>query len=205
MSRILSLPFTLTAGCFVYALVRYVVFRGDSPEQIPLYVCNKALALNGLIFLAWSRCHPRSEQRRSLGWAALVLLAVHVLLSMMILNPAYFPKFYHSSGRMTWQAELSLLTGALAAVLLGWSCSLSLAEHRPATGRVLRPYLGRCLLAITLLHVGFMGYAGWLVPETWPGGLPPITLLSALVALGALGWPRRNRAVRSEQPVESPA
>lgn len=204
MPRSLLLPFFLTAGCFVYALVRYVGFRGDSPEQIPLYVCNKALALSGVIFLAWSRCHPRREKRRSMGWTALALLGLHVLLSMMVLHPAYFPNLYHSGGLMTWQAEASLSTGAIAAMLLGWSYTLSLSGHS-TPGRNLRPFLGRVLLFTTLLHVGFMGYAGWLEPETWPGSLPPITLLSAVVALAALCWPRATRPEGSEQPAESAA
>ncbi|MFN4261352.1 MAG: hypothetical protein ACK4RK_18865, partial [Gemmataceae bacterium] len=52
------LPWLVTWGCVVYAAVRYVVFKGTSVEQLPVFVLNKGLSFGGLIVLALSRCHP---------------------------------------------------------------------------------------------------------------------------------------------------
>ena len=37
-------------------------------------------------------------------------------------------------------------------------------------------------LLLTLLHLVMMGYTSWVDPESWPGGLFPISLVAAVVA-----------------------
>jgi len=190
-------PWLITSACLAYAFLRYVVFQTGNAPHVPAYVVNKAVSLSGLIFLAWSRCYASPQRRRSLGTAGLVLIALHLGLSITILTPSYFPKFYLGTGRMTWQAEFSMLMGMVGVLLLGslWAASRQTdpAEQSPARG--LRRFFGRLVLLSTALHVAFMGYSGWLRPETWPGGLPPITLLSFLVALAGLAWPGKNNVL----------
>lgn len=187
-------PWLVTLACTAYAVLRYVVFRGDSVEQLPVYVVNKGVSLSGLIFVAWSRCHGEPDRRRFLGRVGLCLIAVHIGLSPIILRPAYFSTFFHPTGLMTWQAELAMLTGVVAALVLG--CLFVATQRHESDGhfpkRSRQPFLGRLVLVSTAAHVGFMGYPSWFKPETWPGHLPPITLLSFVVAAVALLWPWRS-------------
>lgn len=162
------------------------VFGDVSVEQIPMYVLNKSVSFAGLILLGWSRCEGDPARRRELGTLALALVVVHVVLSLTLLNPAYFAKFFHTSGLMTWQAEASMLAGALAFLAICWLFLASQGRReRSATSRraSLVPGLGRVMLALTAGHVALMGYAGWLTPSRWHGYLPPITLLSFAAAL----------------------
>ena len=46
------------------------------------------------------------------------------------------------------------------------------------------PWLGRLILLLTAFHVLAIGGPGWLRVHTWPGNLPPITLLAFAAALG---------------------
>ena len=46
--------------------------------------------------------------------------------------------------------------------------------------------MGYWALAMAAGHTFVMGVKGWLDTATWPGGLPPITLLGCLIALSAL-------------------
>jgi len=180
--------------CFAYAAIRYTVFGGVDVEQIPLYVMNKSVSLAGLILLGWSSCHGDPTRRRDLGLGGLWLIVLHVLLSVLMLNPTCFDKFYGESDYMTWQAEASMLAGAIALMALG---GLYLASRRPQSsvaetrGGSLVPGLGRIMLILAAAHVALMGYAGWFTPERWPGYLPPITLLSFLVAFVSALWRRK--------------
>jgi DMSO/TMAO reductase YedYZ heme-binding membrane subunit len=46
--------------------------------------------------------------------------------------------------------------------------------------------MGYWAIAMVAGHTLTMGYAGWLTPSTWHGGMPPITLWGFLLAVSAL-------------------
>lgn len=196
---------------FAYAALRYVVFGDVSVDQLPVFVMNKALSIAGLVLIAlavgarpiagavpaasWLR-----RDRRALGMAGLAFAGVHTVLSLLLLDPAYFGKFYAAgAGRMTLAAELSMLAGAVALALLVWqsriTCGGTAGDDASRRASACRRWLGTGVLALAGLHVGFMGLPGWFTPADWPGGLPPITLLSTGVAvLGVIAGlaPRRG-------------
>ncbi len=189
-----ALSVVVMLGCTAYAIVRYTVFGDVSPQQLPLYVMNKGFSFAGLILLGCSRCASEPVRRRDLGYVGLGLILLHGIMSLCLLNPGYFPKLFQVSGLMTWQAEGSLLAGALSSLALcGLFCLSRTRDSQPAPpgDEALRPWLGRAMLLLAAVHVGLIGYAGWFHPDTWPGGLPPITLLSVLAAMAAVLWRRR--------------
>jgi len=171
----------------VYAVLRYNIFKGVSFEHLPLYVLNKVFSLAGLGLIAMACLGSERARRRELGYLGLVLVMLHFLISIVILTPEYFGKFFIKSGKMTWQTELSMLAGILGMLFLLWLFVASLKDviQLPAQ-RSLVPGLGQAVLFFTALHVFAMGSFGWLSVDAWPGYLPPITLISFLVALGAL-------------------
>lgn len=182
--------YALLAVALAYAILRYPVL-GDTPwANVPLFVLNKALSWAGLVVFGMSLVSREKALRRYYGVRATALLAVHILLSLLVLNPAYFPRFYAETGRLTATAELSMLAGVLGAALLGGLFYLN-GQGQKAVGRSLRAGWGRAILWCGALHVAAMGYAVWLAPETWPGYLPPISLLSLVAAAWYLH--RRSR------------
>jgi hypothetical protein len=188
----IMLPWIALVLCTLYAIMRYIVFQGVSLENLPVYVLNKAVSFAGLILLALSRCHHDRALRKEWGTAGLILIALHVLLSLPILQPAYFSGFFHQSGKMNWQGETSLLAGALASFLLWYLFAASQKRNgtQMTENHSLAPFAGRALLILAALHVALMGYAGWFEVQMWPGYMPPITLLACATAVTAALWPR---------------
>lgn len=184
-------PLRLTApvlfGAMVYAMLRYIVFGDVSASQLPLYIANKAISLAALVLLCAASLARTHRDRKTLGLTAIALAGVHVLASFAMLTPAYYGKLFVGSGRLSWPGELSMLAGAAACVPLVWLlwATPQGPVPEPTRGRSLIPGLGRIALVGTAVHVAAMGLPGWLDVASWPGALPPITLLSFVIAAAA--------------------
>lgn len=185
-----------------YALLRYAVFKGVGLAHWPLYLNNKAISLAGLILLAASfalrrRAMANDESAMAgrspgtaLARAGFALIVLHVLLSLPILSPGYFPQFFDGD-KMNLTGELSLLLGALS-----FGCCLAVAmkfatgdpTRSATTRRGVVQRLAAMMLVLAAGHVLVMGISGWLKPRSWPGGLPPVTFLAFLAAVAPLVW-----------------
>ena len=204
----LASPFLILFVSLVYAVFRYHerFWGSHNLDQVPLFIVNKAVSVAaiGMIGLAvaartLARGWPGgfggvARDRRRIGMTGFGLAGLHTLLSLAILTPNYFGKLYKEGGQMHLMGELSILAGAVAVVLLVWQSRLP-AAHAGDDRRVLRR-LGLWVLLLTGVHVAALGWRGWLEPGAWPGGLPPITLLSCVIAMAGLVlglWPSRRR------------
>ncbi len=153
--RTALLCFALAAA---YAIARYHVFGGVPWPRLPLYTLNKAVALSAAVLFV----------RAATARIALWLATLHVLMSLALLAPAYYPEIYLAGG-LNFTGELAMLAGCLA-------FALCLAPVLTA-GQPFR----KVVLAAAAAHVCAIGFKGWLTPRAWPGCMPPITLLSFLV------------------------
>ena len=109
----------------LYAVMRYLVFKGVDPVHFPLYIVNKIFSISGMFFLAmsyttakinWPKFQESSIQNQFIkftGLAGFSLIAMHVFMSLIIISPAYFPKFYHD-GMMNLTGEASMLFGVFS-------------------------------------------------------------------------------------------
>ncbi|MFN3168182.1 MAG: hypothetical protein ACE37H_14060 [Phycisphaeraceae bacterium] len=196
--RVLLLALISLALASVYAVLRYHdVFFGVHPaDQLPLYILNKAVSWAALVMIALAvgarpiarlsadKLAWLKRDRRAIGMIGFGFAAVHSAMSFALLSPSYYGKLYLESGKMNTWGELSMLTGIVGMALLVWQANLAKANHGEAR-RTLRR-LGWSVLGLTAVHVAAMGWPGWLEPSAWPGGLPPITLWSFVVALTGL-------------------
>lgn len=190
----------LIIGLFVagmaYAVVRYIVFKGVAWEQLPIFVTNKAVGVTSVALFGVSRLVTENRRRKHLGLVSAMFAALHIMLSMVVLRPSYLDSAFLATGLMHWRAEVSMLTGSCAATLLLWLAYATLM--RPIETQTPRaslvPGLGRFVLGLVALHVLFLGYGGWFDLASWPGGLPPITLISFAIALGLCVTPKAKRA-----------
>ena len=169
----------LTTG---YALLRYVVFHDVPLANVPLYILNKAISWSGVILFGMSLLATGKNDRRHYGTLAFAAIIAHLVMSLMVLNPHYFAKFYGENGRMNAMGEWSMLFGVCGLLFLGGLFFINIAG-KSGTGSSLKAGWGRLVLWFAVLHVGVMGFAAWLTPGTWPGYLPPITLASCVTAL----------------------
>ena len=188
MRKSSSLFWSITSASLAYATLRYNVFKGVAWSDWPVFALNKALALSSLLLLvAWvlrGRRGASGSQSALLAAASRTLLA-HIVLSLVLLTPVYFPASF-AGGRLTWQAGTAVLLGVAAAVGLS-------AAGRPADGpRTRRRALGAVAWAAGC-HAAMFGYSSWFTPSAWPGYLPPITLVAFVAGLAgfaaALGRP----------------
>lgn len=181
------------AASLAYAILRYNVFGSVSWEQLPLFVGNKAISVTSLVLLGMSRVVADRERRKDLGLAGLALALVHVLLSFVVLDRAYLPAQFTDAGKLRWGAEVSMLVGAIATALLLWLAYATLvrAIHEQPHATSLLPGIARWMLVLVALHNLALGYAGWIDTGRWPGTMPPITLLSFLLAAAFCVMPRR--------------
>ena len=160
-------------GSAMYATLRYNVFKGVPWGDWPTYVLNKTLALSALLLLLAEvlRCRRSRPGDGGAGFmGAIGLFALmHAGLSLALLRPEYFASFFEA-GKLT--------AAAGTATLVGVAAMAGLVTRRAQPG----------WLALAVgVHAMFPGYAGWFTPEKWPGHLPPITLISFVVALAAFG------------------
>ena len=182
---------------FSYSILRYNVFKGVPADQIPLYIFNKAISLTsvlliGLSFLLgplarfWGKIEPKLYMRKYLGVFGFGLASIHGVISSLIFNSAYYPKFFAESGKLNLTGEMSMLFGILSIFVFSAVAVTSL----PSVESLMHPKqwkfvqrLGYIALILTLLHVAVMGWEGWLNTATWPGGLLPISLLASLIII----------------------
>lgn len=200
LRALLGLPAGLLLLTLAYATTRYVVFGPWSVGHIPLYVLNKAISWSALWLVALAlalgplaRLAPRQFtrhlwRRRYFGIMGFLLASLHVVISLSILNYAYYRQFFRQAFELTALAEFSLAMGALAWFLLLAPLAGSLPGARERmSARYWRRLQGIGVWGLLLggLHVGY-GIPGWFTPATWYGGLPPITLWSATGVVIAL-------------------
>lgn len=194
---VVALVLALTTA---YATTRYVVLGPHPPARIPVYVLNKGFAWSSLVLLGLAyalgplaRIAPRPcrawlWQRKYYGLAALALASTHVLLSLTILNYGYYRLMFAEAFTLTWLAELSMSAGAIAWMLLLLPAVLSYpAVQQDMSERwwLRAQAAGFGALVLGAVHTLY-GAPAWNQPETWHGGLPPITLLSTIGVIAVL-------------------
>lgn len=180
----------------LYAIVRYNIFKGVDPIHFPVYILNKVFSSVGLFFLAFSyvvgKIHIKkleTKEARTLwmkysGLIGFSFSAMHVFMTLMILNPAYYPKFYDGD-MLNLTGELSMLMGVVSLYFFSIPAITTIPFMQEAFGLKKwkrRQKMGYYGLLAALLHVVIMGFSGWLKVSAWPGYLPPITLISAVIA-----------------------
>ena len=183
--KTLTLFFILSLS---YAILRYHIFGGVSWDQLPLYVMNKVFSLTVVLLLfykIWFSKVLTTEQREWYTCAIAVLVLVHVLISISLLSPEYYAKFF-DAGKMHFKSELSILFGiaafiAFIGLLLGsLKGNIELAKK-----------FQQAILFLLAVHLFSMGFSGWITPFKWYGAMPPISLVSFMVVLAIVFTKRR--------------
>jgi hypothetical protein len=130
--------------------------------------------------------------RKHIGLVSLWMLGVHIFMSCLIFGPNYYGVYFIDSkdalSKMNLHGELAFMCGSIGAalfVIMG-ICSLpSVAEQM--TNRqwafVYGPVAWAALFFGTF-HVIPQGVGiTWNHKEKWPGGMPPITLMSTVLPM----------------------
>jgi len=178
----------------LYASLRYHVFKETPLSHFPLFIMNKAISFAGFILLIVSISAQGIFKRQEVTWlvaqkflgrTGFVLIILHVMMSLLLFRPEVYDKFFTNEGNLNSVGEWSMMLGCLGIIaLIMINNSYQNSEKDNYIQKLSRSggfFL--FMLLVSALHVGIMGYEGWLTPGDWPGGLPSITLLSVLFFL----------------------
>lgn len=134
------------------------------------------------------------------GLIGFFMAGIHAFLSLALLSPAYFAKYYGTDGRLNFEGELAVVVGVVALFCLLGPAITSLPMMPKALGGVRwkrNQRLGYAALAFVVVHLVTLGVKGWLTPSHWQWWLPPISLLAFIMALtpliGKLETTKRER------------
>ena len=186
----------ITATTFLsvgYAIVRYHI-AGDVPwKDFSFFILNKGLCLGAFVLLTFNFALGPAKNlglpvpsawlsaRKAFGMSGFLLILIHALISFMLFSSAYYGKFFLPDGTLTGVASFSMLAGVIGFVFL-WAYNLSFQTKLREDKAFIEFITSRKFLVWALLlggvHLAFMGYSGWLNPEGWLGGLPPISLVA---------------------------
>ena len=183
---------------FGYAILRYHIVGPIPWKDLPFFTLNKGIALSAFILLTLNFSFgPLSNlgfklsdgllnSRKALGMTGFLFVLIHALISFMIFKPAVYGNFFLQNGTLTFIANLSMLGGIVAFVIL-WGYNLSFQTHLREDKKFIKYITSRNFLLIamlfSLMHLFFMGYLGWMTPSKWQGGLPPISLIGFIFFL----------------------
>jgi DMSO/TMAO reductase YedYZ heme-binding membrane subunit len=185
-------------GALAYAIVRYHLVGDVGWSQFPLFILNKVVALAAVGFVASSyligkifRWHDQDKALRLVvikfcGLVGFFLAAIHAFMSVLVLTPAYFGKYFLDGGKLNLQGEVGMTTGIVALFFLASPAITTLPMMPKALGgwrwkRTQR--VGYVALLLVVAHLLFLGLRGWLTPGKWPAGMVPISLVAFVIAL----------------------
>lgn len=186
---------------FSYAIIRYNIIKGVAWEQLPLFISNKAISLSAVIFIALSYALgslarflpkifvPALNLRKFFGLLGFGLASIHGLISLLIFTPAHYPKFFSNVGELNLAGELSVLFGVLTFFVFTIVALASIPAIAKSMGHqrwLATQRLGYLGLILIFFHIFVIGLEGWLKLAGWPGGLPPISLIAAIIIAFAL-------------------
>jgi len=179
-----------------YAVLRYHVAGPVPWKDFPFFILNKGFSLAAFVLIA---CNfgfgplrnlgvPLPDSwlvaRKAVGMTGFLLVLIHALMSFLLFKPAVYANFFAADGTLTLLAGLSMLAGVLAFVVL-WAYNLSFQTFLREDKVFISFITSRRFLLVAFIlggvHLLFMGYAGWMKPGGWHGGLPPISLVAFAV------------------------
>ena len=168
--------FKILLFSLLYSVFRYNIFNNVSWQDLPLYVFNKAIALSIILLLFYNQISDQREKHVvDTGIGITLLVIAHIILQ----SPEYYNKFYIGQ-KLNLTGSLSLLFGILAFLFFCFTILVSFIKSND-TFTQNRGNIEKIKIS-TLFLIGFhlfvMGINGWLEPSTWPGCMPPISLVS---------------------------
>jgi hypothetical protein len=181
-----------------YSILRYHIAGPVPWKDLSFFILNKGICLSAFILLVmnfslgpaknigWPIPQGWLNARMAVGITGFLLALVHVLMSFLLFSPAIYAKFFDANSMLTLSAGLSMFAGILAFVVL-WGYNLSFKTNMREDKEFMEFITSRKFLLWAMLlgaaHLFFMGYAGWLKPSGWHGGLPPISLVAFVLFL----------------------
>jgi hypothetical protein len=187
--NIILWTFILSLG---YAILRYHIAGPVPWKDLPFFILNKGNALSAFILLTINfslgplkklgLAVPESwlKSRKLMGIIGFLQAFIHVIMSLILLRPSIYEKFFETDGTLTLFTGLNLIGGITAFIFL-WiyniSFNMELRKDKELISFITSRNVTLFAFFMAGAHLFFMGFEGWLKPQGWHGGLPPISLV----------------------------
>lgn len=168
----------------IYAIFRYNIFNHVPWSDLPLYVGNKIISFSSIVLLSLALINRKRENTsvcKYLLKTSKAMIFMHVVISLLIINGTFYPKFFDAE-KLNLIGQSSMLAGVFALFQL---TNMKLFKHSgiSKTFGMVQKNGFELLLILIALHLLIMGYSGWFDFSKWPGGMPPISLLSFILCI----------------------
>ena len=125
--------------------------------------------------------------RKEIGIFGFVLVLAHMMCSLLLFGAgSYYGKFFAAEGGISAVGSWSMLFGVAAFAWL-WLYNISFKSQQEADKKFLKLITSKNSLILAGVlgagHITVMGYKGWVHPENWAGGMPPITMVAIAIFL----------------------
>jgi hypothetical protein len=173
-----------------YAILRYNIFGQVPWKDLPFFILNKAISLTAIILFTISSISSflnKNKVQIAQKWIdssaaiesiSFSLIIIHVFISLMLFKAEIFMKFFEENGTLNLLGGISMIDGIISFVLL-WVIKLnSLPNTKNNYALYFFPKAISVVMIFIIIHLFFMGYSGWVTPEKWHGGMPPISLIA---------------------------
>lgn len=189
---------------FIYASIRYldIICCGHtSIDKLGVFIINKVHSWSGLwcltlpllvggIAKVW-RCSGELPKwlvnmlyiRKQIGLLGGMLILQHVIMSTLILSPAYYSKFYKDDNTLLPSAEWSFFFATLGFTILVPIVVTSLTTgYTQKEWRMCQYTLSVLMLSFSTVHVFLTSYLSWdkIGDSSVHKGIPSITFVSVI-------------------------
>ena len=167
----------------LYYILRYNIFKGVEWAHFPLFMLNM-----GLDPIYRGKGKEWFVIRKFLGRTGMMMIVIHTIMSLLLFRPEVYDKFFNPDGTLNAMGEWSMLLGSLgiAAYIIMHNSFSNPEEGNRFQNWIRSPFFGITALVLSTFHISVIGFSGWLTPREWYGGMPSISLLSALFFIIAM-------------------
>lgn len=190
--------FRTTAVVLAIFIIQHYARRFGQPiKTIYFGILFASIALTGLTMISasylmgplarlwparWTKYRELSKQFGLIGFIFIIL---HVFLALTVLTPAYYPKIFSGSGKLSELGQISMLAGALGFVIfivIAITSLPSVAANMTKRGWLFVQRFGLIAVILSVLHFAVFKWQNWFNLDQWNNYIPPGTfVLTAFV------------------------
>jgi DMSO/TMAO reductase YedYZ heme-binding membrane subunit len=182
----------------LYAYFRYIHFKGLDFAINATFIMNKAFAgaavlsvfssymISSISKLRISFPENFHIYKRYFGLAGFYFMCIHIFFGLRIIKQEVLPQFFETSGDFSLRGQIIIFLGILGFILFLFPAITSIFDIvKKLSKRKWKFFqrVGYFAFAVIFIHTAFIGSENWFKPDNWPGLMPPITMICALLIL----------------------
>lgn len=186
---------------FIYAYFRYIHFKGLDFAINATFIINKALAGAAVMSVFSSYMLSSLSKtgnlfainhklfKRYFGLSGFYFMCLHVFFGLRIIKQDLLPQFFEINGDFSIRGQIIIGLGIIAFMLFLFPAITSIYDVAKKLSKErwrLFQRIGYFAYALIFVHASFVGADSWITADKWHGGMPPITMICAIIIISTL-------------------